>query len=179
MKLFIDTSNKKLILATIDYSNNVVDFLVKNTDNNMAKIAVDEVDKFLKRQNSSLEDVTEYLFTTGPGSFTGVKVALNIISAISITRKIEKFHIIDSFKLIEQDRFAYTAIPFGKSKYYLKKSKSSKINVVNQTEIKEYSSVNYGYDLINKELLQKKINAKNFKIVDNLDKVKIKYLSTF
>ncbi len=179
MKLFIDTSNKKLILATIDYSNNVVDFSIQNTDNNMAKIAVDEISKFLKNQNSSINDITEYLFTTGPGSFTGVKVALNIISSISITKKIEKIHIIDSFKLIEQDKYIYTAIPFGKSKYYLKKNKSNKINVVNQTEIKEYTSVNYGYDLMNKELLQKKINAKNFKIVDNLDKVKIKYLSTF
>ncbi len=179
MKLFIDTSNKKIILATLDYANRVTNYSVRDTNNDMVKIAVQEVNDFLKRSNEDINEITEYMFTIGPGSYTGVKVAMNIVSSINLVKPIEKYHIIDSFNLIERDNYMNTAIPFGKSKFYVRKLKSSKIDVLTNKEIKELESVNYGYDNFTRELLQEKIDNKSFKIVDNLDKVKIKYLSTF
>ncbi len=179
MKLFIDTSNKKLILATIDYSNNVIDFSIQPTENNTVKISVSEIEKFLKKNNLSLDNIDEYLFTIGPGSFTGVKVAINFIQTVSLTRNINKYHFIDSFKLIENSSFENTVIPFGKSKYYHKRLKSSKINVIDADKLKELPNVNHGYDTLNKKLFEDKLKAKAFKSTDNIDKVKIKYLNTF
>ncbi len=180
MKLFIDTSNKKLILATIDYSNNVIDFSMQDTDNNMAKITVNEIEKFLTKNNLSLNEINEYLFTIGPGSFTGVKVAINIIRTISLTNAINKYHIIDSFTLIENAVYENTVIPFGKSKYYHKKVKGNKVNVISKEELRSLSSVNNGYKNFTKELLQRKIKSKkSFKAINKLDKAKIKYLSAF
>lgn len=179
MKLFIDTSNKKLILATIDYSNNVIDFSIQPTENNTVKIAVSEIEKFLNRNNLSLEQVDEYLFTIGPGSFTGVKVAINFIQSVSLTRNIKKYHYVDSFKLIENSMYDNTVIPFGKSKYYHKRLKSSKIEVIDAEQLKEMPNVNHGYDTLNKKLFEDKIKARIFKSVDNINKVKIKYLNTF
>ncbi len=179
MKLFIDTSNKKLILAAINLNNEVVDFISKDTDNNIVKNAVPEMNEFLKKNNMTLNNVQEFLFTVGPGSFTGVKVAMNIISSVSLTREIGKVRVIDSFKLIEQEKYDGTVIPFGKSKYYYKKTRKNKITIINADQLKGLDNINDGYATFTKEMLQQKINDKAFKIVDNLDKVKIKYLSAF
>ncbi len=179
MKLFIDTSNKKLILAAINQDNNVVDFLMKDTDNNIVKNSIPELEAFLNKNGMTLNNIEEFMMTIGPGSFTGVKVALNIINTVSLIREVNKIKTIDSFKLIEQDKYDGTVIPFGKSKYYFKKKKKSKISVINDEQFKKLVNVTAGYDNFTKEILQQKIDDKAFKIVDNLDKVKIKYLSAF
>ncbi len=179
MKLFIDTSNKKLILAAIDDNNKVVSFSNKDTDNDIVKTVVTELENFLNKNDMTLNTVEEFLFTVGPGSFTGVKVALNIISSVALIRNIGRVRVIDSFKLIEQEKYDGTVIPFGKSKYYFKKARKSKVTIIDTDKFNSMSNINDGYNAFTKELLQQKINDKAFKIVDNLDKVKIKYLSAF
>ncbi|BDU67662.1 MAG: tRNA (adenosine(37)-N6)-threonylcarbamoyltransferase complex dimerization subunit type 1 TsaB [Candidatus Tyloplasma litorale] len=179
MKLFIDTSNKKLILAIINFENKIDNFFIENTNNNMAKIAISKIKVFLEENNLDLSNIKEYMITIGPGSYTGVKVALNIISTINIVEKINKIYTIDSFKLIDDLNSKYTCIPFGKNKFYFKKNKKSKILTLTSEEVDQYNDVNDGYKNFTKELLQKKIDNKSFKIYDNLYKVKLKYLSSF
>ncbi len=177
MKLFIDTSNKKIMLATIDSNNNVVDFMIKDTDNNIVKNALPEIESFLSKNKLKLNNIRDFMITVGPGSFTGVKVAYNIVNSVSLITDINEISTIDTFKLIEQEGFEGTVIPFGKSKYYFKKK--NKVVVINSDEYEQLNNINDGYKKFNKEILQQKINDKAFKIVDNLDKVKIKYLSAF
>ncbi len=179
MKLFIDTSNKKLIFGLIDEFNNVVDFYIDNTNNDIVKRTLVDVKKFLMKNKLELNKINNFLITIGPGSFTGVKVALNILNSVALINEIESVKVIDSFKLIEQDEFDSTVIPFGKSKFYFKKKKSKKITIISEEDFKKLDNVNNGYDNFTKEILEQKINSKAFKLVDNLDKIKIKYLSTF
>ncbi len=179
MKLFIDTSNKKLIFAIVVGGNKVTSFYCKDTNNDIAKNAIPELEKFLSYESKTINDVDEFMFTIGPGSYTGVKVALNIITTLSLTNEFKQFYIIDSFKLVEQNKYDHTVIPFGKSKYYHKRNKKDKIFVITEEEKQNLKNVNDGYANFTKEVLEQKINSKAFKIVDNLDKVKIKYLSAF
>ncbi len=179
MKLFIDTSNKKLIFGLIDEYNNVIDFYSDNTNNDIVKRTLVDVKKFLMKNKLELNMIKNFLITVGPGSFTGVKVALNIINTVSLVSEIDTIRVIDSFKLIEQDDYNATVIPFGKSKYYFKKKKSKKVSIISREELDTMENVNDGYENLTKEILEQKINSKAFKLVDNLDKIKIKYLSTF
>ncbi|NQX83425.1 MAG: hypothetical protein HRS50_01765, partial [Mycoplasmataceae bacterium] len=50
---------------------------------------------------------------------------------------------------------------------------------VTKEKIEKLKKITMDYDNFNKDKLQKKINNKTFKLLDNLDKVKIKYLSNF
>ncbi len=179
MKLFIDTSNKKLIFAIIDNFQTIVDFYCESTNNDIVQRTLPELNKFLNKNNIKLNEIDEFLFTIGPGSFTGVKVALNIVRSVGLINDIGSVRVIDSFKLIEQDEFESTVIPFGKSKYYYKKKRSKKVKIINKEQFNALVNTNDGYENFSKELLEKKINSKAFKILDNIDKVKIKYLSTF
>ncbi len=179
MKLFLDTSNKHLILALVNQRNEVYDFAITKSNNDMVEITVSEIDKFLNKNNITIDQVTEFMTTIGPGSFTGVKVGINFIGSIALTRETIKIHTIDSFKLIEQSNSLHTVIPFGKGKFYVKARNSKKIKVMNEKEVKQLPLASDGYSKMNKELLQKKINNKLFKIRDNLNKVEVKYLSEF
>ena len=180
MKLFIDTSNKKLILAIIDNENNVIDFFLEETNNDVVKNALPYLEKLIKKNNFNISDFDDYMITIGPGSFTGVKVALNIVRTINLVNPIKKIYTIDTFKLID-DKKRYIAIPFGKNKFYLKDKKHflSKVKIINNIDVVDKNKINFGYDNFDKNKLMEKINNKSFKLLDNLDKVKIKYITKF
>ncbi len=176
MKLFIDTSNKKLILAIVNEKNKIIDFSMKDSNNDMVKITLPLIEKFLIKNKFKIDEFDEFMITNGPGSFTGVKVAMNIVGSINVVKKIKKIHVINTFKLLSE-RKKYTAIRFGKKKYYLKSGR--KISIVDNLDGINKNEIIMGYDNFNKSKLQKKINDKSFKVLDNIDKVKIKYLTNF
>lgn len=177
--MFIDTSNKKLVLAIINQEKEIVDFFIKDSNNDMVKNALDLIEKFIKKNKLNIEDFSEYMITTGPGSFTGVKVAINIVRSLNMVNKIEKIHTINTFDLLSEKNNTHTAISFGKDKFYLKNNKKTKVKVATKEDIKEIENITIDYEHLTKEFLQEKINNKSFKILDNLNKVKIKYLTNF
>ena len=181
MRLFIDTANKKIILAIVNNKNEIVDFFIKDTNNDVAKTSVFLIEKFISKNNLNFKDIEGYMITIGPGSFTGVKVALNIIRTIDLLYPIKKVYTINNFDLLKQKNKKYTAIPFGKNKFYLKNHKNllSKAKIVNS--LKEYKKreVTMGYENFTNESLKDKINSNSFKLIDNLNKIEIKYLNNF
>ena len=179
MKLFIDTSNKKIILAIIDKEDVIVDFFIEDTNNDVVKNCVFLIKKFLAKNNIKINDLNEYMLTIGPGSFTGVKVGLNIVRSFNLVNLVKKIYVIDTFTLLKEDNMDFTVIPFGKKKFYLKQNSKKKIEIVDYEKFIQLKNVTIGYDNFNKDSLKKKIDNKSFKLLDNLDKVKIKYLSKF
>ncbi len=179
MKLFIDTSNKKLILAIINDENVIVDFLMKDTNKDMVKITLPFIEKFLKKNNLKFEDILEYMTTTGPGSYTGVKVAINIIRTINLIHSINKIHTINTFNLITKKGTKYSALRVGKNKFYLRNNKLKITKTVLEIDDKKMKSISMDYDDFNREHLQQKILQKEFKVVDNISKVNINYINKF
>lgn len=179
MKFFIDTSNKKLILAIINEKNIIVDFSMKDSNNDMVKNTLPFIEKLLKKNKLKFEDVKEYMFTTGPGSYTGVKVAINIVRSINMVNPIDLVHIINTFDLITNGKTKYTALKVGKNKFYLRNNRIKKIKSIDLIDDKIKASLTMDYDLFNKELLQEKISNNSFKVLDNINKVKINYINKF
>jgi len=181
MRLFIDTANKKIIFAIINDKNEIIDFFIKDTNNDVAKTSIFLLEKFIAKNKISFEDIDGYMLTIGPGSFTGVKVGLNIVRTIDLLYPVQKIYTIDNFDLLKEKDKKYTAIRFGKNKFYFlnKKSTLSKPKII--TSLKEYkkTEVTLGYDNFSKEKLKEKIYDNSFKFVDNLSKVKLKYLNKF
>lgn len=179
MKFFLDTSNKKLVMAIIDTENKIVNFSIEDSKNDMVKKTVSSIEKFISENKFKIENIKEYMITIGPGSFTGVKVALNIIKSINLVNEIEKIHIISTFKLLRNDNMKYTAIKFGKSKFYLKNNSFPRITVKTEEEINKLDNVTIDYKNFDKNVLQDKIDKKEFKTIKNIEKIKIKYLVKF
>ncbi len=179
MKLFIDTSNKKLVLAIINEENIIVDFSMKDSNNDMVKNTLPLIEKFIKKNKLQFEDFNDYMLTTGPGSYTGVKVAINIIRSINLVNEINALHVINTFDLITNNKTKYTALKAGKNKFYLRNNKLKKTKSVETIDEKIKESLTMDYDSFNKELLQEKISNNSFKVLDNINKVKINYINKF
>lgn len=182
MNIFIDTSNKKLLLGLIDNELNVVDFQIKDNNNMTVKNTLDNLDKFLNKNKTSIKQISGWFLTTGPGSFTGVKVGLNIIKSFNLVEKVRNIWTIDTFKLLRDQQKDYTAIAFGKNKFYFKNNWGrSKVKIV--TNLKDLNinkaRITEDYKKFTKETLQKKIDDKEFKIVKDINKIKLEYISNF
>ena len=176
MKLFIDTSNKKFILALIN-DLEVIAFEMKDTNNNVAKMANKWIEQFLKKNKIKLEDIETFYTTIGPGSFTGVKVSANIINTIKLTRNIG-IEVINTFDLLNMPGVDWIAMPFGKSKYYLKWNRIWKPGFKTVTELpKEDEKLIgiIGYENFDAIELQKKLHK--FKTVSKVEPIyaKINY----
>lgn len=179
MKLFIDTSNKKLILALIDDDNIIVNFSMKDSNNDMVKTTLPFIEKFLSKNNIKIEEIDTYLTTTGPGSYTGVKIAINTIRTIDLVHKVKELWTIDSFNLITLKKTKYSALRMGKNKFYLRNNLTKRIKLVNELDDKQKESLTMDYDNFTAEVLQEKIKTKSFKVLDNISKVKINYINKF
>ncbi|MGH1411426.1 MAG: tRNA (adenosine(37)-N6)-threonylcarbamoyltransferase complex dimerization subunit type 1 TsaB [Mycoplasma sp.] len=76
-KLLIDCTSNYLIIALIKDSN-LLFSLKKDNAKNHTENALEEIIKMIKRNNLNKEDIGQLLVVSGPGSFTGIRVALTI-----------------------------------------------------------------------------------------------------
>ncbi|RKX64660.1 MAG: hypothetical protein DRP42_06025 [Tenericutes bacterium] len=156
----------------------MVRFKKIESKNNMVELANYNLSKFMTPKE--INELDGYILVNGPGSFTGSKVALNIIKAIDLKLKINKAMVTNSLKLLSDSKTKYTAIPFGKTKFLFKKNKgigSSKFKIITKEKLAKFPTekVLIGYDKLNISSLETKFKDRTtFKMIA-LDKVEILY----
>lgn len=73
----LDSSHHFLVLALLD-ENSVIDYIQKEYPKSQSEHIIVELDDLLKRNNISLDSVNSVVVTIGPGSYTGVRIALTV-----------------------------------------------------------------------------------------------------
>lgn len=121
MGLFLDTTNKKFVIALIN-NGIVTHFEMKDTEQRVAKYANKWIKEFLKKTGVKLEELENFYITKGPGSFTGVKVGLNFFQTLALVNNIEHINTIDTLELLRIPGYNNVALSFGKGKYYIRKN---------------------------------------------------------
>ncbi len=177
MKLFIDTTNKIIILGLINKTNNVVSFKKITSNQNVVENGLEWIINFLKKENLSLNEIKKYYLSIGPGSYTGTKFGLNLVKTINLVEPIEELFIINTFKLINNNK-KYSIITAGKSKWYIKNnnfpfSKPKAIKSLTNFDKSSYSLDHLDFD---EKLLEKKVIQNKFKKVKNIDNLKSLYV---
>ena len=77
MKLYLDTSTPETILKLDDteyrelFANDLAEKLLKFINDKLAE------------NNKSFQDLTEIVFMSGPGSFTGLRIGASIVNTLS------------------------------------------------------------------------------------------------
>lgn len=184
MKLFIDTSGKKIIFALIDNKNSIISFLSHDVLKDTTKITHFLLEKFLLDKKMNLNDIEEFYITKGPGSFTGVRVGLNIIRSIYLNNKKIKVYTISTFDLLKMKGFKNIYIPFGKNKSFYKKYDlinkiflNNKIKIINNFDknINEINKSIIGYEKFDENHLSNLIKNNKFKKIKNPNNIKLIY----
>ena len=84
--LILDTSSKNLVVGIANES------IIKKTQyyawQRQSEMTVQEISKIMKELNVTFDDIDDIVLTIGPGSYTGVRIALTIGKVISLAKKI-------------------------------------------------------------------------------------------
>jgi tRNA threonylcarbamoyladenosine biosynthesis protein TsaB len=82
MILAVDTSTRTLSIAISD-TKKILGEVCLDTDLRHSEIFLEQLDLLLKKRKVSLKDLTKIVCSTGPGSFTGIRVGLSACRTLS------------------------------------------------------------------------------------------------
>jgi tRNA threonylcarbamoyl adenosine modification protein YeaZ len=86
--ILMDTSNAYLVIAL--YENDVcLDAIQEIGNRRQSEYAIVYLDNMLKKHHLEMLDIDEMIITIGPGSYTGVRVALSIVKTLGVTTNIK------------------------------------------------------------------------------------------
>ncbi|WP_339029689.1 tRNA (adenosine(37)-N6)-threonylcarbamoyltransferase complex dimerization subunit type 1 TsaB [Spiroplasma endosymbiont of Cantharis nigra] len=90
MNLFLDTSNNKLIII-LEKNNKVIDTLFLDNQIRVSDTVMNELIIFLNKNNLTIKEIENLYAIKGPGSYTGVRVAITIVKTLKTLN--EKFNV--------------------------------------------------------------------------------------
>ena len=185
-KLFLDTCYKNLNIIILK-DNDVLDYYSEECNKKQSEYLFTKLDELFKKNNVVKKDVGEVYITIGPGSYTGVRIALTLAKVLCSIKNIP-LYVISSLKfyaggnpntLVLMDaraERAYVGI-YDNNKEVLK----DQVKYLKDIDPKDYNVVLDG-QLINKEYKDIDIvsafknTIKEFKKVDNVDTLVPVYL---
>ena len=89
ISLLLDSANRDLNIG-LSQDDKIFDRISYTAWQRQSELMVKEIDVLLKRNNLSAKDIDELVVTIGPGSYTGIRIALTIAKtlAFALNKKI-------------------------------------------------------------------------------------------
>lgn len=82
IQLFMDTSYKTMTIAIIE-NDKIVSFYHEHSFKTQSELAMPTLDKMVTEANIKPNQIDEMIITSGPGSYTGVRIAMSIAKTLS------------------------------------------------------------------------------------------------
>ncbi len=88
-RILLDSSNKKLAVG-VSKDDQLIDSIEYEAWQRQSETMIPEIDKILKRNHIQNEEIEAVVVSIGPGSYTGVRIALTIakVMALSLSCKL-------------------------------------------------------------------------------------------
>ena len=102
ISLFLDTSSKNLVVGLVK-NDEVISFVEKETVNDHSKYLVPIIDEELNKNNLTIKDINKIYVISGPGSFTGTRIAVTVAKTLSYALNIP----VKSVSALKQYVFEY------------------------------------------------------------------------
>lgn len=123
--LAIDTTSENLVIAFYD-EGEIKSYISQEGSKKHNSLLMPAIEKLLSENNCNIEDVDYFACVVGPGSFTGIRIGVSTIKALSFATG-KKAVAITSFEElsygIKEDEF-YVAIDCRHNAYYFAKYKN-------------------------------------------------------
>ena len=81
--ILLDSSNTNLSVG-IAKDNNLLDYISYEAWQRQSEYMIVELNKLLEKYNIKKEDITDIIVAKGPGSYTGVRIAITIAKTIAV-----------------------------------------------------------------------------------------------
>lgn len=86
--LLLDSANRDLNVGLVQ-NGMIIDRISYQAWQRQSELMVKEVDTILKRHNLTAKDIDEVVVTIGPGSYTGIRIALTIAKTLAFALNIK------------------------------------------------------------------------------------------
>ncbi len=90
--LYLDSANLELNVGLVK-DNQLVDFISYLANKKQSELMVVEINNLLKRNNIDIKSLKEIVVTIGPGSYTGIRIALTIAKTLAFSLSIPLYSI--------------------------------------------------------------------------------------
>lgn len=80
--IYLDSSNRDMAVGIGD-EKHLIDCIIYEAWQCQSEVMMPELDKLLTKHNISREDIIDIVVANGPGSYTGVRIAVTIAKTIS------------------------------------------------------------------------------------------------
>lgn len=131
-----------------------------------------QINELLEKSSKKLKDITNVIISIGPGSFTGVRIAISVVKGLFYGKNVEIFEVNElealayqavNFKNceIKESDIIYSMIDSGKEKIYYgkyRKIKENKLELVGEQKVEKLDN------LI--EVIKDENNCKNYIVGD-------------
>lgn len=177
MNIFIDTSNRYLILI-LESNKKIIDSLMCNGEGKHTEQTMEKINIMFKKNGIKWNDILAIYTTSGPGSYTGVRVGLTIAKTIKIINQQIKVYVINSLLYQIGNLSGISALDARNNQSYIANFKICKqigdVQIVNNDEIDKSKLVVLNYNKIN--YVNNFLILKNYFIeIKNINDYKIKY----
>ena len=139
--LALDSSDKLLVVGLFKD-----DVLIENISylawQKQSEYMVSEIDKALKKHNVSPKDIEEILVTKGPGSYTGLRIALTIAKTYGVVLNVKVYELSSLKVLSKKGETSICLMNARSARSYFGVYKDNEIieedKVLSNVEVKEY-----------------------------------------
>ena len=90
--LYLDSANLELNVGLVK-DNQLIDFISYLANKKQSELMVVEINNLLKRNNIDIKSLKEIVVTIGPGSYTGIRIALTIAKTLAFSLSIPLYSI--------------------------------------------------------------------------------------
>ena len=118
ISLLLDSANRDLNIG-LSQDDKIFDCISYTAWQRQSELMVKEIDVLLKRNNLSAKDIDELVVTIGPGSYTGIRIALTIAKTLAFALN-KKIYAISSLAALRAvDKKTITAINARSNRSYV------------------------------------------------------------
>ena len=91
MELFLDTTGNYLNIAM--YDNGLIENIHEECVRSQSENILPYIEELCKKHNYTADDITKVIITKGPGSYTGVRIAMTLAKVLCTTKNIPLYTI--------------------------------------------------------------------------------------
>ena len=124
----ITTSTKRASLSLHENEKLLYEITEEVTKTHSTTILA-QINELLEKSNKNLEDITDVIVSVGPGSFTGVRIAISVVKGLFYSKNVKVFEVNEldalAYQVIKDENsevgensIIYSLIDSGKEKIY-------------------------------------------------------------
>ncbi len=179
MNLFLDTSNKYLIII-LENNNKIIDNIFIDGDRKHTEQTIEKIEELFQKNNINWNLIKNIYTTSGPGSYTGVRVGLTIAKTIKIINKSINIYEINSLYFQAGLNNVVSLLDAKSNKYYsCTFENGKKISDISLKDVNKIENINNHKKIVdykNIDYIKNFLDLKNkFNKINDINNFKIKY----